>query len=79
MKFDEGVKQRMSEFFDFSLWCAQAFVSWLVSLPFLSGISFGHMLAAAALLMVVTAALVGSIKAVSLSPEAHAASRRKGP
>lgn len=66
----------MSEFFEFSLWCAKQFVSWLVGLPFLSGISFGHMLVAAALLSVVIGALVQSIRVVSLNHEAYAPARQ---
>ncbi len=67
----------MDEFFDFSLWCVQQFVSFLFDLPFLDGISFGSALVAITVLAVLIVALVGTIRVANLSGEAHAFNRRE--
>lgn len=65
----------MAEFFDFTIWCAKEFVDFLFRLPFLDGISFGHILVAIVLLAVVITALVSSIAVANLSGEARSANR----
>ncbi|MCI8661542.1 MAG: hypothetical protein HFG54_15085 [Lachnospiraceae bacterium] len=62
----------MSEFFDFTIWCAKQFTGFLFALPFADGFAFGHALVAVSILAVLIASLVGVLRVANLSPEAHA-------
>lgn len=60
----------MSEFFDFTIWCAKQFTAFLLGLPFMDGVSFGHSLVAVSILAVLVVSLVGVLRVANLNHEA---------
>ena len=66
----------MTEFFDFVLWLVQAFVGFLMGLPFMPDFTFGQALVGIALMAVLISALVSSIKVANLNTEARAANSK---
>lgn len=61
----------MDEFFDFAIWCAREFATFLLGLPFASGFTFGHALIAVTILGILIVALVGTLRVANLAPEAR--------
>lgn len=59
----------VSGFFSFVIYAMEELVSLLLSLPFVDGISFGHVLIAIVIISFIITALVGSVKVVSSVPD----------
>jgi hypothetical protein len=59
----------MEQFFDFTIWCAKEFTSFLLALPFMRQFGFGSAIIAITIIGMLIVALVGRLRVASLIPD----------